>query len=120
MEKITAVQDFEYVELSDLISKVSDLKAEGYRLVQICGVVLDDDTYEILYSFDKDHLLKTLRLDLKIGVDEVESITGIYWPAFIYENEMHDLFGIKFLHNALDYNGNFFVTAEPTPWNPKK
>ena len=69
METITAVQDFEYVELSNLISKVSDLKAEGYRLVQICGVVLDDETYEILYSFDKDHLLKNLRLDVKIDVD---------------------------------------------------
>ena len=34
MEKITAVQDFENVELSNLISRVSDLKAEGYRLVQ--------------------------------------------------------------------------------------
>ena len=32
MEKITAVQDFEYVELSNLISKVSDLKAEGYKI----------------------------------------------------------------------------------------
>ena len=30
MENNTAVQDFEYVELSNLISKVGDLKAEGY------------------------------------------------------------------------------------------
>ena len=52
--------------------------------------------------------------------DRVESITGTYWPAFIYENEMHDLFGIKFMHMELDYEGNFFKVAEPTPWNPKK
>ena len=120
MEKITAVQDFEFVELSNLISRVSDLKAEGYRLVQICGVVLDDETYEILYSFDKDHLLKTLRLDIKIDADEVESITGIYWPAFIYENEIHDLFGVQFNHSALDYQGTFFRIVEETPWKPKK
>ena len=120
MEKITAVQDFEYVELSNLISRVSDLKAEGYRLVQICGVVLDDETYEILYSFDKDHLLKTLRLDIKIDVDEVESITGIYWPAFIYENEIHDLFGVQFNHSKLDYQGTFFRIVKETPWKPAK
>ena len=124
MENNTAVQDFEYVELSNLISKVGDLKAEGYRLVQICGVVLDDETYEILYSFDKDHVLKTLRLDIKIDVDddvdEVESITGIYWPAFIYENEIHDLFGVQFNHSALDYQGTFFRIVEETPWKPKK
>lgn len=120
MEKITAKQNFETVELSGLISKVSDFKAEGYRLVQICGVNLDDDTYQIVYSFDKDHELVNLRLNVRIDIDEVESITGIYWPAFIYENEVHDLFGVKFNHSALDYNGTFFKIAEETPWKPKK
>jgi hypothetical protein len=33
---------------------------------------------------------------------------------------MQDLFGFKFKHLALDYNGKFFKVAEPTPWNPKK
>ena len=58
-------------------------------------------------------------LDIKIG-EEVESITGIYWPAFIYENEIHDLFGVKFNHSALDYQGGFFKISEETPWKPKK
>ena len=120
MERKPAVQNFETVSLSNLITKVGDLKANGYRLVQICGVNLDDDTYEILYSFDKDHVLTNLRLDVKIDVDEVESITGFYWPAFIYENEIHDLFGVQFNHNALDYKGTFFRIAEETPWKPKK
>ena len=120
MERHTAQQNFEAVNLSNLISRVGDLKADGYRLVQICGVVLDDDTYEILYSFDKDHILQNLRLDIAIDKDEVESITGIFWPAFIYENEIHDLFGVKFNHSALDYNGTFFKVSEETPWKPKK
>ena len=120
MEGKTAQQNFEAVELSNLISKVSDFKAEGYRLVQICGVNVDDDTYEIVYSFDKDHIMYSLRLKVAIDVDEVESITGIYWPAFIYENEIHDLFGVQFNHSALDYQGTFFKIAEETPWKPKK
>lgn len=119
MERHTAVQNFEAVNLSDLISKVGDLKADGYRLVQICGVNLDDDTYEILYSFDKDHIMRNLRLDIAID-EEVESITGIFWPAFIYENEIHDLFGVKFNHSALDYEGTFFKVSEDTPWKVKK
>lgn len=115
----TAVQNFEYVEVSGLISRVADFKKDGYRLVQICGVNLDDDTYEIIYSFDKDHIMDNLRLDIAIG-EEVESITGIFWPAFIYENEIHDLFGVKFNHSALDYQGTFFKVSEETPWKPKK
>ena len=120
MERKPVQQNFEAVELSNLISKVGDFKAEGYRLVQICGVNLDDDTYEIVYSFDKDHVMTNLRLAVKIDVDEVESINGIFWPAFIYENEIHDLFGVQFNHSALDYQGTFFKTAEKTPWKPKK
>ena len=117
-ERVFVEQNFTPVELSQLLTKVMDLKAEGYRFGQACATVVDD-TFEIIYSFDKDYQLVNLRLVISQG-DEVESITGVYWPAFIYENEMHDLFGIQFNHMELDYEGNFFKVAEPTPWNPKK
>ena len=117
-ERVFVEQNFTPVELSQLLTKVKDLKAEGYRFGQACATVVDD-TFEIIYSFDKDYQLVNLRLVISQG-DEVESITGVYWPAFIYENEMHDLFGIQFNHMVLDYEGNFFKVAEPTPWNPKK
>ena len=117
-ERVFVEQNFTPVELSQLLTKVNDLKAEGYRFGQACATVVDD-TFEIIYSFDKDYQLVNLRLVISQG-DEVESITGVYWPAFIYENEMHDLFGIQFNHMELDYEGNFFKVAEPTPWNPKK
>ena len=48
---------------------------------------------------------------------ELQSITGEIWSAFIYENEMHDLFGITFKNLELDYQGNFFRVAQKTPWN---
>ncbi len=112
-------QNFEFVELSQLFSKVSDFKEQGYRMGQICGVVLDDDTYQLIYSFDKYHQLYNLSLNIKIG-EEVESITPVYWAAFIYENEIADLFDIKFNHSTLDYNGTFFKVTEEAPWKPKK
>ena len=117
-ERVDVVQNFTPVESSHLLSEVKDLKADGYRFAQACATVVDNNI-EIIYSFDKDHQLKNLKLVISQG-EEVESITGDYWPAFIYENEMHDLFGVKFNHSALDYQGNFFKVAEPTPWNPKK
>ncbi len=66
-ERVFVEQNFETVEPSQLISKVGDFKADGCRLGQICGVVLDDETYEIVYSFDKGHQLYNLRVDIKIG-----------------------------------------------------
>ena len=117
-ERVDVAQNFTPVELSQLLTKVKDLKAEGYRFGQACATVVDDKI-EIIYSFDKDYSLMNLKLVIS-PEEEIESITGTYWPAFIYENEMHDLFGIKFMHMELDYEGNFFKVAEPTPWNPKK
>ena len=117
-EKKCMIQDIQTTAPSELLERVRQLKDDGYRFSQACATPKDDGA-EILYTFDKDHILLNLRVKVSEG-EEIESITASYWPAFIYENEMHDLFGIKFLHNALDYNGNFFVTAEPTPWNPKK
>ncbi len=49
---------------------------------------------------------------------ELQSVTAIYPYAFIYENEMHDLFGVTFKNLALDYGGKFFKIAEEKPWNP--
>ena len=105
------------VAAGDLLEKAMDLKAEGYRLGQACCTNVADG-FELLYSFDKDHTLLNLKLNITKD-DEVISITGPYWPAFIYENEMHDLFGITFKHNALDFGGHFFRVSEPTPWRPK-
>lgn len=116
-DKKYTIQDFQDVTADGLLPRVRELKADGYRLGQICASKLADG-FQILYSFDKDHVLLNLRLILP-EEEEVQSITAEYWPAFIFENEMHDLFGIKIMNNALDYGGHFFKVSEPTPWNPK-
>lgn len=111
------IQDFSPIEAARLLGKVQDLKADGYRLGQVCCTKVEEG-FEILYSFDKDHVLLNLRLTIP-EEEEIMSITGSYWAAFIYENEMHDLFGVKIKHMAVDYEGNFYRVATPTPWNPK-
>lgn len=116
-EKKYLIQDFVPVDASELTERVSDLLAEGYRLGQACCTKVEDG-FELMYSFDKDHVLKNLKLPVKEG-QELLSITPICWPAFIYENEMHDLFGIVFKHSTLDFGGHFYKVSEETPWNPK-
>ena len=85
---------------ADLLGVIRGMKKEGFRLVQICATKVSEG-FEILYSFDKDHELTNLKLTIP-EEEEVQSITGEYWGAFIYENEMHDLFGIKIINNELD------------------
>ncbi|MDR1067931.1 MAG: NADH-quinone oxidoreductase subunit C [Clostridiales Family XIII bacterium] len=117
-ERKDLIQEFVSVPAPELLETVSDIKTEGYRLGQICATTMGD-TIEALYSFEKDCVLKNLKVELPAANAELHSITAIYWPAFIYENEMHDLFGITFKNLALDYGGHFFKIAKKTPWNPQ-
>ncbi|GHU49096.1 hypothetical protein FACS1894127_1410 [Clostridia bacterium] len=117
-ETTQSTQKIVPVEAAELLNVVQDLKGGGYRLGQICASKVKDE-FQILYSFDKDYKLHNLKLTVNED-EELPSITGIYSPAFIYENEIRDLFGFKFKNLNLDYGGHFFKTAIPTPWNPKK
>ncbi|MFY9193913.1 MAG: NADH-quinone oxidoreductase subunit C [Methanoculleus sp.] len=101
------------VALGDLIREVEGIHADGYRLVQI-GCTNIGEAYEINYSFDKGYRFRNLRLTVEPEI-EVPSITGIYWGAFVYENELHDLFGIPVTGINIDFKGTFFKTAEKFP-----
>jgi ech hydrogenase subunit D len=112
------IQNFIPVKSSELLDKVQDMKQAGYRLGQLCAA-RNKGEFQIIYSFDKDHVLTNLRLTPE-DTGNIPSITHIYWPAFIYENEIQDLFGFKFKNLALDYEGKFFKVSRPAPWNPDK
>jgi ech hydrogenase subunit D len=116
-ERKDLIQDIQTTKASDLLSAVADIKSDGYRLGQACATKTEGGV-DILYTFEKDEVLKNLKVSLEDKTPELQSITGIYWAAFIYENEMHDLFGVKFKNLALDYGGHFFKIASETPWNP--
>jgi len=106
------------IEASELLAVMQDHNSSGYRLVQACGANTKDGT-EVWYSLDNgDYVLKNLILSVPDD-NSLQSITNIYWYGFIYENEIHDLFGIKFKNSKMDYGGHFFRISEETPWNSK-
>ena len=107
----------ETVAAQDLLAIVQDLKAAGNRLGQICATAAGE-SLEVLYSFEKENILKNLKVIIDAKAPELQSITAMYSYAFIYENEIHDLFGVKFKNLGLDYGGHFYVISEETPWNP--
>jgi ech hydrogenase subunit D len=116
-ERKDLIQDIQAVKASDLLASVADIKSAGYRLGQACATKTEGGI-DVLYSFEKDEILKNLKVRIEDRDPELQSISGIYWAAFIYENEMHDLLGIAFKNLALDYGGHFFKIASETPWNP--
>lgn len=105
------------VEPINLLNKVALMKKDGCRLVQILCTRVEEG-YELTYSFDKDYFLYNLRV-IAPEHSSVMSITSQYWYAFVWENEIHDLFGLRveFIAPEVDYGGHFFHLAEETPWN---
>lgn len=111
-------QEMLTIDGKGLVGAASELMATGYRLVQICCTTLAED-YEMNYSFDRDYRFKNLRFSVKAS-DEVQSISRIYWNAFLYENEIHDLFGIPITSIVIDYRGTLYRTRVPTPFGLKE
>ena len=105
------------IELGELLKKISEFHLSGYRLVQIgCTKT---DVLEINYSLDKDFNFVNLRVTISSIDTEIPSVSSVYWAAFLYENEMSDLFGVKIKNIAIDYKGSFYRTAVKWPFNPK-
>lgn len=111
----------ETISIGELLPKVIEKKAALWRLVQICSVYLkDSDTYELSYSFaNLDYEFVTFRLVIR-STDEVPSITQIYRAAFLYENEMSELFGVKIKIIAKDYHNKLYRINEETPFKNKE
>ena len=103
------------IDIGKLIGRVEQFRNEGYRLVQVnCTKV--GDVYEINYSFDKDYAFRNLKVTVTRDT-EIPSISGMYWGAFIYENEMHDLFGIQIRGMNIDFKGHLFTTSVKYPFS---
>lgn len=99
----------------ELVDRIRGLSSQGYRLVQIGCTKLD--TFQIDYSFDKDYKFLNIRVNVPIEDAQLPSISGICGSAFVYENEIHDFFGIKVDGISIDYGGNFYRTAVQEPFN---
>ena len=110
------------IDKSALLETASRAKADGFRLVQISATSLSEGC-EINYSFARDYELVTYRVTVGPG-EGVYSVSGVFSSAFLYENEMHDLFGIPVENMSVNYKGMFYKLARRTPYGfpsgPKK
>lgn len=99
------------VSLDDVIEKVAKKKVEGCRFVTMSCAELDENTVDILYHFDRD--LRLINFRLAVARDAtVPSISPVYFAAFLVENEIQDLFDIRFTGLVLDYERTLYLEEE--------
>lgn len=106
---------FETVRADELVALAERKRADGYRFVQMLCVNTDAGI-DALYSFMKDGTLENYTVcAIDAERESVPSITGSYLSAFPFENEAHDLFGLKVTDIAIDFAGNFYQVAMDKP-----
>ncbi|MEI6149091.1 MAG: NADH-quinone oxidoreductase subunit C [bacterium] len=105
------------ISMDQLAVEVWKAKQDKYRFVTMtcCDLM---DAHDILYHFDKQYVLKHLRLRLPKGT-ALPSISTIFFAAVLVENEIKDLFGIEVTGLTIDYKGRFMLSdgAPVAPMN---
>lgn len=108
--------EFTEIPLGELLGRVQSLKYQGMRFIQMCAETTATGI-DLIYTFYDETCDNALNLCV-YGIDkssEVPSIQGLYFAAFSYENETHDLYGVRFINMKLDFGGNFFNVASEEP-----
>lgn len=103
------------ISVGDIVPKAEQAKKDGHRLVLISCTKIEE-IFEIIYSYEKDLRLVHYRITVKQD-DEIPSISGVYWGSFVYENEIHDLYGIHVKGINIDFKGTFYKTAVKHPFS---
>lgn len=102
----------------DALSKeIEQIKSAGYRFVTITCVEIDQDSVELLYHFDKDLELVHFKLSA-LKNKPVQSISPIFFAAFLVENEIIDQFGLKFKDLELDFGGTLYLDDDEVSSTP--
>ena len=115
----SADQTFEIIPVDALLDQARALREQGCRLVQICATRLPDQL-ELTYSFDRERRMVSYRVLVPVAEARVPSISSIFWCAFLYENEMHDLFNLQVDGMAVDFHGKLYTTAVKFPFGSTK
>ena len=105
---------FEPLTIEGLLDFSASRKQEGWRFVQILAVNTEAGI-DLEYSFMKDGKLVNSKIEGVQKTDVVPSISDDFLEAFVFENEIHELFGVQISDIAIDFEGNFYDLAQNEP-----
>ena len=113
------------MDRDSFLAKVGEYHKGGWRLALInASSVLSTDelptgAIDVTWAFAKDADLEMIRERFVPGAGDVmPSISAMYWPAFLYENEIRELFGVQVDGINVDLQGQLYKTAEKIPFSP--
>ncbi len=108
------LENLQEIELTGLLNTIKMIKNDNCRIMQICATKIGEE-YELIYTFGHGYDVRHVKVTIEPGT-HVPSISDIFPAAYLYENEMHDLFGIAIDGINHDYKGKLYRTAVEAPF----
>ena len=105
---------YQEISVEGLPALSERMQTEGHRFVQVLAVNTEAGI-DVQYTFMKDGVLEVFTIKGVTPEIPIPSITDRFIAAFVFENEIHDLFGVNVRDIAIDFGGNLYVTAQPSP-----
>ncbi len=96
------------VTVADIVGEAAKIKVEGYTLLTISCVETGENRLELIYHFDRDFNMRNFRLSVSKDA-VVPSLSCVYWAAFLVENEIQDLFSLRFSNLVIDFNRTLYL-----------
>ncbi len=109
-------QSLEIITIPELLERAQTARSLYLRLAQVHATVLAGQI-ELNYCFAAPDQWQNLRLVID-PQQKVPSISRVFPGAFIYENEIHDLFGVQFSDINIDYQGRLYRLRQQMPYAP--
>ncbi len=104
------------------LARVGEYHTNGWRLAIINATTVppvdaaEPGIFEISWGFAKDLEFETIREQVTTA-DEVPSVSDFFGAAFLYENEMRELFGLNVTGIGLDLGGQLYKTSVKIPFS---
>jgi ech hydrogenase subunit D len=105
---------------NDLMAEAGELARGGWRLALINATAVlpeagaEEGAVELCWSFERGGRLVHLRRRVAHG-EAVPSLSGLYGSAFLYENEIRELFGVEVTGLLVDFKGELYRTSTRVP-----
>lgn len=113
---MTEQQTYISVTPSEIVQRAQEYLSNGYRLIQLCCTKTPTEM-DVIYTFEKiDLQCENLKMQVNVG-DTIPSISGVFFAAFLYENEIHDLYGVNYSGMAVDFQGTLYETSFKHPFS---
>jgi ech hydrogenase subunit D len=105
------------------LARVEAYRQAGWRLALINATTVmaaegegGEEAFELAWGFAREGEFELIRETVRSG-EEVPSVSGFFGAAFLYENELRELFGIEVTGIDVDLKGQLYKTATRIPFS---